>query len=160
MIRDMLAAAVESAAAGIGLDPSAVTWTMERPARREHGDWSCNIAMASAKAAGRPPRDIAADLVAALEAAAIDHVESVAIAGPGFVNFHLAPTWLHGVLADVVGSGVDGYARLDTLAGERIMVEFVSANPTGPIHVGNGWFASYGDSRGPPARAVRGRGAP
>ncbi len=146
MIRDMLAAAVESAAAGIGLDPSAVTWTMERPARREHGDWSCNIAMASAKAAGRPPRDIAADLVAALEAAAIDHVESVAIAGPGFVNFHLAPTWLHGVLADVVGSGVDGYARLDTLAGERIMVEFVSANPTGPIHVGNGWFASYGDS--------------
>ena len=63
MIRDTLAAAVETAATGIGIDPSAVTWTMERPARREHGDWSCNIAMASAKALGRPPRDIAGDLV-------------------------------------------------------------------------------------------------
>lgn len=148
MIRDTLAAAVESAAAGTGLDPHAVTWTIERPARREHGDWSCNIAMASAKAAGRPPRDIAGDLVAALEAAAVPHVDAVEIAGPGFVNFRLAPSWLHDVLREVVDGGVDGYARLDTLAGERIMVEFVSANPTGPIHVGNGWYASYGDSVG------------
>ena len=146
MIRDTLAAAVGSAAAGLGLDPSAVNWTMERPARREHGDWSCNIAMAAAKSAGRPPREIASDLVDALTAMDLDHVSSIEIAGPGFVNFHLAPTWLHDVLVDVVESGVDGYARLDTLAGERIMVEFVSANPTGPIHVGNGWFASYGDS--------------
>ncbi len=146
MIRDTLATAVEAAATSIGLDPAAVTWTMERPARREHGDWSCNLAMASAKAAGRPPRDLAGDLVAALESADIAHVESVAIAGPGFVNFHLAPTWLHDVLAEVATAGSDGYARLETLSGERIMVEFVSANPTGPIHVGNGWFASYGDS--------------
>ena len=146
MIRDSLAAAVEAAASSIGIDPSTVTWTMERPARREHGDWSCNLAMASAKSVGRPPRDIATDLVAALEGMAIEHVEGVEIAGPGFVNFRLAPTWLHGVLADVVSAGVDGYARLETLSGERIMVEFVSANPTGPIHVGNGWFASYGDS--------------
>ncbi|MFP5320697.1 MAG: arginine--tRNA ligase [Acidimicrobiia bacterium] len=146
MIRDTLAAAVESAAAGIGLDPAATSWTIERPARREHGDWSCNLAMASAKAAGRPPRDLAADLVAALEQASIPHVEAIEIAGPGFVNFRLAPSWLHDVLVDVVESGADGYARLDTLAGQRIMIEFVSANPTGPIHVGNGWFASYGDS--------------
>ena len=146
MIRDTLAAAAESAATSIGLDPSATTWTIERPARREHGDWSCNIAMASAKSVGRPPRDIAADLVEALESAEVEHVEAVAVAGPGFVNFHLAPTWLHDVLTEVVTSGTDGYARLDTLAGERVMVEFVSANPTGPIHVGNGWFASYGDS--------------
>ena len=146
MIRDTLADAVGSAASGLGLDPSAVNWTMERPARREHGDWSCNIAMASAKASGRPPRELASDLVDALTAMDLDHVSSIEIAGPGFVNFHLAPTWLHDVLVDVVEGGVDGYARLDTLAGERIMIEFVSANPTGPIHVGNGWFASYGDS--------------
>jgi arginyl-tRNA synthetase len=146
VIRDTLADAVGSAAGGLGLDPSAVNWTMERPARREHGDWSCNIAMASAKAAGRPPRELASDLVDALTAMDLDHVSSIEIAGPGFVNFHLAPTWLHDVLVDVVEGGVDGYARLDTLAGERIMIEFVSANPTGPIHVGNGWFASYGDS--------------
>ena len=146
MIRDTLAAAVAAAASGIGIDPSSVAWTMERPARREHGDWSCNIAMASAKAVGRPPREIAADLVDALGAMDLAHVEEVEIAGPGFVNFRLSPSWLHGVLEDVVTAGAGGYARLDTLAGERIMVEFVSANPTGPIHVGNGWFASYGDS--------------
>jgi len=146
VIRDTLAAAVESAAAGIGLDPAAVTWTMERPARREHGDWSCNLALASAKAAGRPPRDIAADLVAALEAASIPHVEALEIAGPGFVNFRLAPSWLHDVLADVVQGGTDGYARLDLGGGTRVNVEFVSANPNGPLHAGHGRGAAYGDS--------------
>ncbi len=146
MIRDTLAAAVESAAAGIGLDPAAVTWTIERPARREHGDWSCNIAMASAKAAGRPPRDIAADLVAALEAADLAHVDAVEIAGPGFVNFRLAPTWLHDVLTDVVEGGEHGYARLELGTGTRVNVEFVSANPNGPLHAGHGRGAAFGDS--------------
>jgi arginyl-tRNA synthetase len=146
LIRDTLAAAVESAAAGIGLDPAAVTWTMERPARREHGDWSCNIAMASAKAAGRPPRDIAADLVLALEGADLAHVEAVEIAGPGFVNFRLAPSWLHDVLAEVVGAGTDGYARLDLGTGTKVNIEFVSANPNGPLHAGHGRGAAFGDS--------------
>ncbi|MCO8127679.1 arginine--tRNA ligase [Acidimicrobiia bacterium EGI L10123] len=146
MIRDTLAAAVESAAAGIGLDPAAVTWTMERPARREHGDWSCNIAMASAKAAGRAPRDIAGDLVAALEQADIAHVDSVEIAGPGFVNFRLTPSWLHDVLVEVVEGGTDGYARPDVGAGTKVNIEFVSANPNGPLHAGHGRGAAYGDS--------------
>jgi len=146
VIRDTLAAAVESAAAGIGLDPAATTWTMERPARREHGDWSCNIALASAKAAGRPPREIAADLVAALEAASIPHVEAVEIAGPGFVNFRLAPSWLHDVLVEVVDGGVDGYATPDVGEGRRVNVEFVSANPNGPLHAGHGRGAAFGDS--------------
>lgn len=146
MIRDTLAAAVESAAAGIGLDPAAVTWTMERPARREHGDWSCNIAMASAKAAGRPPRDIAGDLVSALEQADLAHVEAVEIAGPGFVNFRLAPSWLHDVLAEVVGAGTDGYAHLDLGTGTKVNIEFVSANPNGPLHAGHGRGAAFGDS--------------
>jgi arginyl-tRNA synthetase len=146
VIRDSLAAAVEAAASSIGIDPSAVTWTMERPARREHGDWSCNLAMASAKSVGRSPRDIAGDLVAALEEMTIDHVDSVEIAGPGFVNFRLAPTWLHDVLTDVVTAGVDGYARLDLGAGRRVNVEFVSANPNGPLHAGHGRGAAFGDS--------------
>jgi arginyl-tRNA synthetase len=146
VIRDTLAAAVESAAAGIGLDPAATTWTMERPARREHGDWSCNLALASAKAAGRPPRDIAADLVAALESAHIAHVDAVEIAGPGFVNFRLAPSWLHDVLAEVAEGGVDGYARADIGQGLKVNIEFVSANPNGPLHAGHGRGAAYGDS--------------
>ncbi len=146
MIRETLATAVESAAAGIGLDPAAVNWTMERPARREHGDWSCNIALASAKAAGRNPREIAGDLVGALEAMELDHVDAVEIAGPGFVNFRLAPSWLHDVLIDVVAAGEDGYARLDLGEGTRVNVEFVSVNPNGPIHAGHGRGAAYGDA--------------
>lgn len=146
MIRETLATAVESAATGIGLDPSAVNWTMERPARREHGDWSCNIAMASAKAAGRNPRDIAGDLVAALDAMSLDHVDAVEIAGPGFVNFRLAPSWLHDVLVDVVEQGEQRYARLALGEGTKVNVEFVSVNPNGPIHAGHGRGAAYGDA--------------
>ncbi len=146
MIRETLASAVESAATDIGLDPAAVNWTMERPARREHGDWSCNIALASAKAAGRNPREIAGDLIAALEATDLAHVDAVEIAGPGFVNFRLAPSWLHDVLVDVVEAGEDGYARLDIGAGTKVNVEFVSANPNGPLHAGHGRGAAYGDS--------------
>ena len=145
MIRDVLEASLRSALDKVGLEPPD-TITLERPARREHGDWSTNVALASAKAAGRNPRELATRIADVLDADPPDHVERIEIAGPGFVNFHLAPTWLHDVLRDVIGGGEQDYARHSFGAGERVQVEFVSANPTGPIHVGNGWFASYGDS--------------
>ncbi len=85
---------------------------MERPARREHGDWSSNVALVTAKAAGRNPRELAGQLAEILNASPPPHVTSVEVAGPGFVNFHLADSWLHDVLGDVVDQGVDGYARL------------------------------------------------
>ncbi|MEY2404898.1 MAG: arginyl-tRNA synthetase [Acidimicrobiaceae bacterium] len=145
MIRDVLEQSLRDALAAVGVDAPAEVH-LERPARREHGDWSSNIAMATAKAAGRNPRELATALVEWLNAHPPQHVERVELAGPGFVNFHLRPTWLHDMLTDVVEQGVENYARFDFGAGERVQVEFVSANPTGPIHVGNGWFASYGDS--------------
>ncbi|HEX6424356.1 MAG TPA: arginine--tRNA ligase, partial [Acidimicrobiales bacterium] len=145
MIRDVLEASLRSALDSIGVEPPA-TVTLERPARREHGDWSSNVALATAKAAGRKPRELATQIAEALDADPPAHVTEVEIAGPGFVNFHLAPTWLHDVIREVVTQGEADYGRLDFGAGERVQVEFVSANPTGPIHVGNGWFASYGDS--------------
>jgi arginyl-tRNA synthetase len=145
MIRDVLEASLRSALDKVGLEPPA-TVTLERPARREHGDWSSNVALATAKAAGRNPRELATRIADVLEADPPTHVERVEIAGPGFVNFHLAPTWLHDVLSEVVDAGEENYARPAFGTGERVQVEFVSANPTGPIHVGNGWFASYGDS--------------
>src|SRR6202011_4437223 len=74
------------------------------------------------------------------------HVRLVEVAGAGFVNFHLYDTWLHDVLATVVAEGEEGFARPELGHGQRVQVEFVSANPTGPIHVGNGWWASYGDA--------------
>jgi arginyl-tRNA synthetase len=147
MIRDVLDASLRSALASIGIDAPA-TVSLERPARREHGDWSSNVALVTAKAAGQNPRELATRLVDALAADPPAHVVKVEVAGHGFVNFHLAPTWLHDVLRDVVAQGEADYGRLGFGEGERVQIEFVSANPTGPIHVGNGWFASYGDSLG------------
>jgi arginyl-tRNA synthetase len=145
VIRDDLARAVGHALAAAGVD-GPVDVHLERPARREHGDWSTNVALATAKSVGRPPRQLATDLARALEEDPPRHVERVEIAGPGFVNFHLRPGWLHDVLREVVASGEGAFARNDSGSGERVQVEFVSANPTGPLHVGNGWWCAYGDS--------------
>src|SRR5581483_2947976 len=145
MVRDVLEQSLRDALAAAGVTPP-VSIQLERPARREHGDWSSNVALATAKVAGRKPRDLAADLVAHLESHRPPHVERVEIAGPGFVNFHLRPSWLHEVLRDVVTGGEDGYARHDFGCGLRVNVEFVSANPTGPLHAGGGRWAAYGDA--------------
>src|SRR3954469_19061042 len=145
-IRETLELALAETLEGLGVDLPRAGINLERPARREHGDWSSNVALASAKAAGRNPRELATAIAEALNAQPPAHVDRVELAGPGFVNFHLRPTWLHDVLTDVVEQGEANYARFDIGRGERVQVEFVSANPTGPIHVGNGWFASYGDS--------------
>jgi arginyl-tRNA synthetase len=145
MIRDSLATALRAALTDLGIDAPAEIH-LERPARREHGDWSSNVAMATAKSSGRNPRELAGLVVERLNATPPAHVERAEIAGPGFVNFHLRETWLHDVLVDVVTGGEDDFARLDNGSGTRINVEFVSANPTGPLHAGGGRWAAYGDS--------------
>ena len=137
MLRDDLTSALRSALVAAGIDPPADIH-LERPARREHGDWSTNVAIAMAKAAGRNPRELAQQLVDLLSADPPRHVTKVELAGPGFVNLHLDDGWLHDVLTEVVTDGADGWARPDIGRGERVNVEFVSANPTGPLHVGNG----------------------
>ena len=144
MIQDHLSAALAAACEAEGVArPDEIG--LEQPANRDHGDWSSNVALATAKSAGTNPRDLAARLVARLEAQAIDHVEGIEIAGPGFINFSLADTWLHDVLGDVISSG-DAYGRNDSGAGATVNVEFVSANPTGPLHAGHGRGAIYGDA--------------
>jgi arginyl-tRNA synthetase len=104
------------------------------------------VALATAKNAGRNPRELATELTAVLEANLPAHVNNVEIAGPGFVNFRLADTWLHEVLAQVVVAGSENWARHTTGADTKVIVEFVSANPTGPLHAGHGRGACYGDS--------------
>ncbi len=151
-IRDHLARAVSDAfttvaerdALDLRVDPASVH--LERPARREHGDWSTNISLVMAKQAGTNPRALAASLVEVLHADPPAHTSGIEIAGPGFINFRLDDGWLHDALAELLDEGEDGYARPDVGHGERVQVEFISANPTGPIHVGNGWWGSYGDS--------------
>lgn len=146
MIRKHLIDALRAALAESGVEPLPATIEIGRPARAEHGDWSSNVALVCAKAAGRRPRDLAADLVERIAAAPPAHVQRVEVAGPGFVNFHLDDGWLHDVLRQVVAEGVDGFARRDFGAGVAVNVEFVSANPTGPLHVGGGRWAAYGDT--------------
>jgi len=143
-----LAAAIVAALASLHIPIEPQEVQLVRPTRPEHGDWSTNAALVVAKSAGRAPRDVAADLVAALQDAAIEEVLTVEAAGPGFVNFKLATSWLHHALMDVVAAGEQTYATPELGAGERVQIEFVSANPTGPLHVGNGWLGSYGDALG------------
>jgi arginyl-tRNA synthetase len=146
VIRDVLTAAVRDALVALAVDPLPERVNLERPARRGHGDWSTNVALATAKRAGRNPRELAGDLVAHLSADSPAHVERVELAGPGFVNFHLAPSWLHDVLREVVESGEAAYARPDLGGGTTVNIEFVSANPTGPVHAGHARGAAHGDS--------------
>ncbi len=144
-VRDDLAAAVADALRGLGIEPPDPV-PVERPAHPDHGDWSTTVALAVAKAVGRNPRELGQELADALTASPPAHVAAIEIAGPGFVNFRLADTWLHEVLRQVVEGGVDGYAAPDLGRGTRVNVEFVSANPTGPLHIGGGRWASYGDA--------------
>ena len=145
-VRHYLRRALRSrlSAAGVDLDPGEIA--LERPRNRGHGDWSTNVALAAAARAGRAPRELAEELAEALTADPPPHVSAVEAAGPGFVNFRLAPSWLHEVLREVIGAGTAGYARSEEGSGLTASVEFVSANPTGPLHAGHGRWAAYGDS--------------
>jgi arginyl-tRNA synthetase len=145
-IRDVLSDAILDALESLGVQPPSEAIHLERPARREHGDWSTNVAMTTAKVAGRQPRQLATELADRLNSEPPVHVERVEVAGPGFINFILNDSWLYDVLRGVVQGGEEGYARPSLGDGEPVQIEFVSANPTGPIHVGNGWWASYGDA--------------
>jgi arginyl-tRNA synthetase len=121
----------------------APVYVIERTRSREHGDFATNVAMMMAKAAGRKPRDIATDLVEALPASPL--VGKVEIAGPGFINFFLAPAAFHAQITRALGEG-ERYGHNRDGAGRTAGVEFVSANPTGPLHVGHGRAAAIGDS--------------
>ena len=146
MIRDVLADAVHSALRTLEIDPLPDSIQLERPANLEHGDWSTNVALASAKKAGWNPRELAGRIAEVLSADLPAHVRHIEIAGPGFVNFHLHDSWLHEILGEVVKAGAADYARHDVGMGATVNVEFVSANPTGPLHAGHGRGAAYGDS--------------
>ncbi len=121
--------------------------TLERPPKPELGDYSSNAAMLLAGPLGDNPRSVAERLRGELEAdaALAPDLERIEVAGPGFVNFFLADSWYLRALDALLGAGED-LGPAPTEAPEKVLVEFVSANPTGPIHVGTGRHAAYGDS--------------
>ncbi|MDI2097461.1 arginine--tRNA ligase [Ruicaihuangia caeni] len=126
---------------------------LERPRNRDHGDWASNAAMKFAKRLGTNPRELAGEIVA--ELTAVDGVASVEVAGPGFINITLDAA-AAGALARTIVEQGDAYGSNDQLAGQSINLEFVSANPTGPLHIGHTRWAALGDSIG---RVLRASGA-
>ena len=119
--------------------------TVERPRNPEHGDYATNLALQVAKRVGVAPRELAGWLAEALSTR--DGVASAEIAGPGFINLRIAADAQGGIVRQVLTEG-DRYGRGDTLAGRRINLEFVSANPTGPLHIGGTRWAAVGDALG------------
>jgi arginyl-tRNA synthetase len=139
-IKDAIAAAVQAGELAL-LVPAEVQ--VERPKVREHGDYATNVALRLAKGAGRPARDVAEAIAGRLRER--DGIAKVEVAGPGFLNVTLAEGAL-GELARTIVTEGDGYGRSEALAGERVNLEFVSANPTGPVHLGHSRWAAVGDS--------------
>jgi arginyl-tRNA synthetase len=143
-LRDVVAKAAASVRGNEGEAPSP---SLERPPRAEFGDYSTNVALLLAPALKAPPREIAEAVGQSLSAGLGDVVDKVEVAGPGFLNVFLADSWFRHAVAEVSEAGESfGQGALPAGRRERVLVEFVSANPTGPITVASGRHAAYGDS--------------
>ena len=140
-MEERIAQAIRAAAETMGAADAA--FRMERPKDPTHGDWASNVALALASRLRRPPRQIAEELAERL--GTLDGVDRVEVAGPGFLNFRLGAGEVGDALRRILVEDGD-YGRADEGRGRRIMVEFVSANPTGPLHLGHGCQAALGDA--------------
>ncbi|MFI2488805.1 arginine--tRNA ligase [Promicromonospora kroppenstedtii] len=148
-----LAAAVADGTLALPADAVPASVHVERPRQREHGDWATNVALQLAKKAGTTPRALAEDLAARL--GATPGIKSVGVAGPGFLNITLDAAAAGELARTIVETGA-AYGRGEALAGQVINLEYISANPTGPLHIGHTRWAALGDSL---ARILRAAGA-
>jgi arginyl-tRNA synthetase len=148
-----LAAAVADGTLALPADAVPASVHVERPRQREHGDWATNVALQLAKKAGTTPRALAEDLAARL--GATPGIKSVGVAGPGFLNITLDAA-AAGELARTIVEAGSAYGRGEALTGQVINLEYISANPTGPLHIGHTRWAALGDSL---ARILRAAGA-
>jgi arginyl-tRNA synthetase len=142
-IRSQLEILVKASLASVAPDAQVPALVFERPKQAAHGDFSCNVAMQIAKALRRSPRELATLLCAEIPASPL--IRKVEVAGGGFINFHLYPAARLAAVGQALREGAD-YGRSDAGRGTPVQVEFVSANPTGPLHVGHGRGAAYGAS--------------
>ncbi|MBM7622874.1 arginine--tRNA ligase [Sporohalobacter salinus] len=141
-IREAIKCAIEEGALDLETIPDIM---LEVPREEDHGDYATNIAMVLAGQAGMAPRDIAQIIVDNL--AEINLVSKIEIAGPGFINFYLIDEWLYQIIETILEKEED-YGKSDFGNGKKVQIEFVSANPTGPLHVGHGRGAVVGDVLG------------
>jgi arginyl-tRNA synthetase len=145
-VQDKLRAEIKSAVlkAGLATEDQLPNVVLETPKEKSHGDYSTNMAMQLARVAKKAPRMIADDIAANIDQEAAS-IEKIDIAGPGFINFFMRNEYLTELVPNILEAG-DEYGRSDAGKGERINVEFVSANPTGDLHLGHARGASVGDS--------------
>jgi arginyl-tRNA synthetase len=144
IIQDALASARDGGAlAGLG-DVSAIDAALDVPKQKSHGDYATNVALVLAKPLKMSSREIAQIIASHVRCDGTD-VERVEIAGPGFINFYLRPGWLHEIVRDIVHQQ-DRYGRASIQEGRKVLVEFVSANPNGPITVAHGRGGAIGDA--------------
>ena len=115
---------------------------LEVPKDKSHGDFACNIAMVLAKQLKTAPRKIADAITSNIDKSG--DIKDIEVAGAGFINFYLAPDWLYRTMESIEKEGSD-YGKIDLGKGKKVMVEFVSANPTGPMHMGNARGGALGD---------------
>ena len=145
-LSDALRDAVAKVAAERGQElPEGMSWELERPRHEGQGDRASSSAMQLAKRLSMPPREIAAKVAAFLEEGCPDLLDKVEVAGPGFINFFLSKGWFAAATSDVLAQG-ERYGAVDLGHGRSVQVEFVSSNPTGPLHIGHGRGAAVGDA--------------
>ncbi|MEP7327658.1 MAG: arginine--tRNA ligase [Betaproteobacteria bacterium] len=142
-VKDELQQLLARAVASVLPAHADVPVALERPKQAAHGDYASNVALALAKRAQRNPRQLAEALIAALPSSTL--IDRAEIAGAGFINFFLTPAARQAVVARILREGGQ-FGRVANPSGQRVMVEFVSANPTGPLHVGHGRQAALGDA--------------
>lgn len=143
MIREMLEEAMEKVACKRGVPLQGKPQIDVERARREgQGDWATNVAMQWARTLGEKPVAIAGEIISCLPVSPM--IDKVEVAGPGFINFFLSETWMSGIIGQILEKKED-FGRVDSGRGRKVQVEFVSANPTGPLHVGHGRGAAVGD---------------
>ena len=145
LVRALRSAALRTAEACGKELPAALSFELERPRRADQGDRASNVAMQLARAFSMPPRDIAARIAASLQEGCQDLLDRVEVAGPGFINLFLSRKWFAEAASQVLQQG-ERYGAVDLGQGRRVQVEFVSANPTGPLHIGHGRGAAVGDA--------------
>src|SRR5919198_3970259 len=143
LLSTRVASALARGARELGWPDGGPAVEIERPGNPEHGDYATNVAMRSARTLRRPPQEIAEALVARLPADEV--VAKVEVAGKGFINLWLRPEWIAAQAAAIARAGED-FGRADVLAGQRLQVEFISANPTGPLHLANARGGPLGDA--------------
>ncbi len=145
-LKVLVTQALKALAEERGSDPSELPQVrFERPKQESHGDWATNVAMQSCRLLKANPRELAQEIAGRIGSS--PYIDAVEVAGPGFINFYLSNRWMEDLVGEIFAAGAD-YGRCDLGKGRRALLEFVSANPTGPLHVGHGRGAAVGDITG------------